>query len=192
MTKTEICNLALARLGITPIDSIDDTTSNVAKLCKSLFTFVLSRLLSQYSWGFAEVVANLNLLALEDDVYDYVYAYPASALRLSAVLDYTATQVPEYALKNIDDLYCIVTNEENAKGRYVVLPTNLNVLPSLFVNTLKFALALDLHTGLKKEEDSVPLLMQEYRTALQLAVAAHAREKSNTTGTTSCRYIDAR
>ena len=63
MTKTDIANLALSKLGQPAITSIDDTEDRDARLCKLHYDHALKEALRSHFWGFAMTCPQLSSVA---------------------------------------------------------------------------------------------------------------------------------
>lgn len=75
INSTDICNMALSRLGKYRISSMDEQTE-AGRQCKLFYEATRQRLLREYNWGFAKRKEKLTLLDKFDPDWPYVYAYP--------------------------------------------------------------------------------------------------------------------
>lgn len=82
LTKTEICNVALAHIGHTDsIADVETERSKAAVMCRRFYPLAVRNAISDFPWSFARKVVNLALLDGEtSDKYDYVYAMPNDCL----------------------------------------------------------------------------------------------------------------
>lgn len=154
MTKLEICNLALARLGHKPIISVSVTTDPVAVTCNALFDHTAAEELRDYAGSFCQTRATLVLDQTETDdngQYDYAYDIPANSLRVLSVVNTTdRDEQVEFVLRG-DHVY---TDQEYAEIVYVdARATNPETMvPDRgFVTALSYRLAADLCLQLNGE-----------------------------------------
>lgn len=84
MNKTEICNLALGRIGNFRITSIDETGSAEAEHCRRFFEITRQSLLRDFDWNFATEETELSAIA-DGEAFDYDYAYALPADYLQAI-----------------------------------------------------------------------------------------------------------
>lgn len=84
MNKTEICNLALGRIGNFRITSINEADSAEAEHCRRFFDITRQSLLRDFEWNFALEEAELSAIA-DGEAFDYSYAYTLPADYLQAV-----------------------------------------------------------------------------------------------------------
>ena len=83
-TKLEIVNIALARLGESPIQSMDEGTAP-SNLAKVFYDSARRSALRDYNWAFA--LRTLRLARLVETPVDFLYAYsvPVDCLRVLQV-----------------------------------------------------------------------------------------------------------
>ncbi len=83
-SKTDICNLALAKLGARRISSYEADSTVEAKACRLQLDHVIGTLLERHQWNFATVRASLPRLASapEDGEWTEVWQLPGDCVRL--------------------------------------------------------------------------------------------------------------
>jgi hypothetical protein len=89
-TQTDICNLALALLGQTPISSINED-STAGRLCRQFYAQVYDEVLRSHAWKCAKARTALAELATTPDFgWDHQFQLPADCLRVLQLeeLDY--------------------------------------------------------------------------------------------------------
>lgn len=84
-SQTEICNLALQKLGLDPVVSIDDKVK-AARSMKTAWDMMRQNELRAHNWKFAEKDASLAALS-ESPLFDWnlIYQLPADYLRLRRI-----------------------------------------------------------------------------------------------------------
>lgn len=95
---TDICNMALSRLGQRNISSLTDG-SNEANFCSQFFNIARDAVLSEFPWNFAFSTMALALsTAYTDPRWLFCYGYPAPALAIRRVYNPQDEQTTMYAL----------------------------------------------------------------------------------------------
>ena len=69
VSKTEICNLALGKLGAGRISNIEEDTTEKAVLCRLYYESVVEEVLRSHEWNCAIWYQSLTALAETDDDY---------------------------------------------------------------------------------------------------------------------------
>lgn len=126
--KTGICNLALQKLGLDPIVSIDEATK-AARAMKTAYDMARQHELRAHDWKFAEADANLASLA-EAPLFDWnlIYQLPAGCLRLRQIAGIRQSLGGIDYRTGLERLYTI-------KGRRIY--TNLTApLPIIFTDDI--------------------------------------------------------
>ena len=81
MTKVEICNLALGRIGRkAAITSLTENSAE-ARACARIWDVTRQALLREFTWGFSRKVALLALSTESIPGWEYLYAYPSDCLQ---------------------------------------------------------------------------------------------------------------
>ena len=135
MTRTDICNLALRRVGEQTIMNLDETSKN-AEICNLIFEPVYKQCLRTSNWNFA----TKRQILVQDTVspafgWSYRFILPASyikALRLS--------DNQEYSIEGGKLLTCC----SDAELVYISYIDDMNQLDDLFVKYLYLKLAVEM------------------------------------------------
>ncbi len=178
-SEVQICNMALARLGIEGISSRSDTTK-AAQECDLIFDDQRDFLLASHPWGFAEKRVDLTLDETEEyDGYTYAYTYPPDALHVAKVFDGANLDTSiAFSLGQKSDLTTtvILTDMADAVAIYTAAITNPVTFSPLFLEAFVCLLAsrlvktMDGDTGLMKEYH------QQYLRALEESGSGDANE----------------
>jgi len=146
-SDVDICNLALSRLGDDAnIVSINPPEgSPQAEHCARFYPLARDVLLQMHPWSFAVREETLAPLAQTGAGWAYVYTQPAQALSVLAVLP-AHSQEPTTRTKFVTQMNAyghviILTNEANARVRFVARVTDSTQFPPLFVDALAWLLA---------------------------------------------------
>lgn len=153
----DICNQALANLGdsatITSIDPPEGSPQ--AEHCARFYPMALSTLLEAHNWSFSTRRGTLAQVTNPSSTWEYAYAKPSNCITMIAVLDpaasddYSAnigtgaaTYTPQtFVMETLDDgSEVILTNQENAVGRYTVAITDSAKFSPLFTECLTWLL----------------------------------------------------
>ena len=138
MTPTDICNIALSRLGQAAINDIGEHSRD-AIACRAHFESVRDSLLRSHAWGFATGRAELS----ETDSppvfgWDFSHALPADYLRLNTFNGRQADLCPEdYEIEG----RLILSDSEVARITYVKRITDTNAFDPSFVEAFALKLA---------------------------------------------------
>ena len=149
-SATNICNMALSRLGANRLTDADTDTSVEAIQCRIWYSHTRDALLRSHFWKFAVKRAELSEDAETPDFgFDHQFDLPADFLRAWYVYDTTATwEINAQWLLTDDDAVDLV---------YVAQITDPTQFDTLFVELLSLKLALVLcmpltHDGKLRQE----------------------------------------
>ncbi len=146
---TEICNMALGRLGANTIDSIeDDTDTQVEAIqCRLHYSQTRDALIRSHWWRMAQARATLSQNAAytaDTTTFEWTFAYdlPNDFLRMKKPFENTVPGNLElrysYALEGTQ----ILSNESTMKIRYIKRVTDPTKFDPLFVEVFIIELAL--------------------------------------------------
>lgn len=155
MTRLEVINLALAVMGVDPLNSLYDD-SKVAKFVNVIYPQSKKFCLAKHYWNFALKQTTLPLLSENDPFWDYVYELPSDLVQIFKVRDSDNERVVYEEREG--KIYC---NVNPVYLKYINFEVDESIFPTYFVEVLKYKLACDL---------SIPLLRDAkvYFTFLQL------------------------
>ncbi len=173
-----ICNMAISRMGgnqIKSISSLNDPTEE-ARECRRLYPQILSDLLRQHPFGFACLSQPLALMQKQED-QAYVYAYPASALRIwrvnaGAPLGPAVPFSIAYGEQSTVVL-CAAARAYAYHSRYVDDP---NRFDSLFVEAIAWSLASELALSVRNDLGAAGQLKEAAAQAVEAAKGYDAGE----------------
>ncbi len=176
--KTQICNMALTKIGQTTISIITADTPTTNKL-RTIYDQVLDEALTagpEKGWKFATTRVTVSVDAAEpDSEYEYRYAVPNQCLRIVKVhtegIDYTDwVREGQYILTNgVDD-------EINLT--YVQRITNEGYFPSHFIKVLYTMLAYHLAFNIVQSKAHANAIYEELHIkVLPKAIALDEQEQ---------------
>lgn len=178
--QTEICNLALSRVGAGFIDDINEV-SVPAELCLLLYPIARDATLRDHDWNFARKRAAMATLDQDNDQYDYVYLMPADCLAVREIYNpnkgFKGDRIPfELGLDEDGSRVTILTDEYQAILIYTKKVTNASLFDSKFVDALAWRLASDLAQPLRGDIKLGQEFLQQYARQIGDAKATNANE----------------
>lgn len=168
LSKTDIANQALGRVGAAAIMSLDDQDNKSAREVKLVFEQSVRELGRTSEWNCLKARANLAQLT-DSPAFGWSYAYqlPADFIRLVKLNGTDGDDYPgdEYEIEGLS----LLTDEAEAKIQYIAYREDTNVYDPLFVDALvvliasKIAVPLrggdytEMAAGLRREYETVTL-----------------------------------
>lgn len=177
ITKINICNLALAQLGQSPISSLEQENEKARRL-NLFYAPVRDEVLRTHNWAFAAVEEPLALLEEQADAQGrFVYKYPAEALFIRRVFATNRARLPfqEFFRPDLQSRV-IVTPAQQAYGEYTRRITDENLFDAAFIKSFSLALACDLAVSLTADTQLAAQLLQKYTLSLEEARRSNASE----------------
>lgn len=183
-TKTEICNLAIAHLGVgAPIADLDTDNSNEAEALRRFYPVARDMMLRELPWGFAKKTAVLGLIEEDPtDEWGYSYTYPSDCVMIrklqSAVRVDSTDNLEPYEIAHKDGALCIFTDVEDAVLQYTVRIPHDQLFPADFVMafSLKLAILIAARLGALDDKFTMTRITQLYQYEMAMARAASMRE----------------
>lgn len=153
-SKTQICNLALSKIGEERIQDIDESGSENARVCKLHYEGALRSLLRMAPWGFATTRAQLTR-STTAPAFGWSYQFPLPTNYIQ-VLEANDVDLSLYEPEDfvIEDGH-VLSDATTCKIRYVYFNDNAATFPEDFVEALscwlgsKIAVPLTGNPGLK-------------------------------------------
>jgi hypothetical protein len=170
-TATNICNIALTRIGAKEIESFENASDREAVLCRRIYHTSRRSVLASHHWNGAKRSVQLTENTSVTPVFwDYAYTLPSDFIRiischpsddLNATCDFTIENA------NDDDADNVLMSASNQIYiQYVFDNTDLSTMSQGFRDVLAFQLARDLCLALGKSTSKFELTNREYRRAL--------------------------
>ena len=195
MTKTEICNRALAVLGHDrTISDFDGTTEGVyndmseeAVRCRQFFDSALKNCIAEHDWDFLAVERNLGTLHPDEFGWVRIVLQP-DALRVVLVSD---AEGKPFRIRRNRDAVDAQTHGDFARLRYISDDIDIETLPHSFQEAVIYQLAYlisgPMFGDAKKSEGYMNLARMKLSDAL-------SKETDETAyrGATENRFINAR
>lgn len=179
--KVEIINMALARLGESPIQSENEDTVPATQ-AKLLYDPARRAALRDYNWAFALKTAKLARLADAPDGFRYAFALPADCLRVVRLL----SENRAYAVRQGK----LCTNADTVSIEYIFDATDETYFDSKFIEAFSYRLASDLAMPVKGSTELMGAYSNMYQDMLKRAAAESLGESRTPT---SCNpYLEER
>lgn len=172
-TTVEIANLALQKLGESPIVTIDDDEKRAREM-KAALTITRQSLLREYGFHFAIKTVTLAATTPPLDRYGAAYELPSDFIRaISLNADKRGRMADAFDLEN----GTLVTDADAAILRYVADITDPLKYDSLFIEAYVCKLAMKTCKVITGSDERVIAIMREFQTlALPCAAGVDAQE----------------
>ncbi len=192
--ETDLCNIALFRVGADEISDLDEQSYNAEK-CRFLYPLSRDTTLSEGAWGFANATRALSLTGTTADEWDYVYDYPTDCLHADYIVPPGGTgnvstggitlrsmefdPIPFKVILDTTGSKAIGTNYEDAILSYTKYVTSVLLFDPPFKEALCWKLAADLALPLggdsgKKYRDQA---LAAYQQIIDKSVAFDANQQ---------------
>jgi hypothetical protein len=166
-SKTDICNLALIKIGKNRVIDIDSDDSQQATDLKLVYDFTLSEILAEADWSFAVFRQSLNK-SVETPLYEWSYKFQLPTnpeyVRLISI-----ENEPDYT---IEGKY-ILTNTDNIKITYIGKVTDPNQYTIPFQNAFVALLAYKICYNLTNSSSREKEILAEYQQKLSYAITQY-------------------
>lgn len=175
---TTILNLALTRAGQAPVLSIDDTSSDTAKLGKRLFPDTVKEVLRSHPWNCLTQRASLTPLTTAP-IFGWAYSYPLpeTCMYLSRVNGHESSESYVQDYYKVESGH-ILTDADVCNITYVGYTDDTSRFDPLLTESIIVLLASKLASRVGRDARLSLSLLQEYMDAkLPAAMKADAREQ---------------
>ena len=181
-SKVEIVNIALSRLGESPIQSLDEGTVP-ANMAKVFYDPARRATLRDYTWNFS--LRTARLAKLDETPGDFLFAFslPVDCLRAVAVQGVPSSRHLVRGRKLFSD-------EEAVSLEYVSDITDTSEFDDKFIEALTYKLASELAMPVKGSVELMANYSNIYSTKVNQAAALSAGEEDE--GLSDNPYFEAR
>lgn len=180
MDKIEICNMALARIGVERIETLSEE-SEPARVCRQFYDHARRVVLRRFPWTFATRRAKLALLTEKPEDYLYAYRYPADCLYIRKLYNENFDNNPAYSMWKItsdDSGRVIYTDFDKATLEYVADISDCGLFDEHFADVLAWKMAADMAFKLTGNMQVAQMAEQQYNN-LYLEAAANSEDEQN-------------
>lgn len=175
-SETEICNLALTRLGHFEITALSENTK-AGRLCNRHYALCRDSTLRAHPWNFA--IRRVDLAVSSDTpAFEYTYqlALPADFLKVIRTEDESANYVDEYRIEGSSGGLMLLSNSDTVAIEYIAKVTDVAQFDALFVDVLAQKLAMELCVPLTDNATLYKNISEIYQTKLREARTVDAQE----------------
>jgi len=167
VTKTDIVNAALIRLGASRVNSIDDANPR-ARIMKDLYEIVRKRILEEHRWSFATGRSELTLSAeVPDFGYTRYYVLPSDSL-------YIQKEVNGYDYEIEGSL--LLSNESKVQVRYTIDEDSPSKFSANFVKAFFLERAMEACYSITENHTLVKVLSGEKDSVLSMAKSVSSQQ----------------
>ncbi len=161
-TALDLCNLALSKLGESPIPAIDANGSPAARQCHLHYHATRQEVLCSHRWSFAQQLVTLSSTAEPSEQQNLPHYLPADCLRVLSV------DQPNWVLRG----RCIYASEHTIKLLYITDCEDVTLFEPLFIDALATKLAYKMCISLTSSSSMKQALAEEY-SRVSLPNASH-------------------
>lgn len=196
MDKIEICNMALTRIGQSPIEALTEA-SEAARKCNQFYEHDRRIVLRRYPWPWATRRVELASMTYNPQDYLYAYRYPADSVclrKIYAVCGDHLRPLPEFVSYQIaSDASGLVlyTNEPRVIAEYTADVKDASLFDEMFCEALSWKLAASIAFKLVGDAQVSQMATSEYE-RLFLHAAADAENEQNVKTPELCTFARAR
>lgn len=182
-SDTEVCNIALKRLGVGLIVNLNDGSDQASAL-NAIYSSTRDRLLRELSWNFAQFRKTLLPDPTKAPVFGYTYAYPLPAKPLCLKVNETDPPDAVYDIENSMDSggnitgKCLVTEEAQISIRFTGQVTDVSQWDASFVEAMASDLAAQVAYALTESETKARDMAKWASDALSHAQTVNSQEGS--------------
>lgn len=183
MDITEVCNLALLRVGVsTSVADVMTEVSKEAKMLRSIYPLAIDTVLRDFPWNFATRRVTLALSGDEPTNWEYSYAYPSDCLMVDAIVveglrKPRNDQRIQYEVGYDGSAKKIYTDLEDAEIIYRARVTDLSQWDALALSGLSWYIAAELAMPLSARAEIASLCRNAYAQTINDAAARNMNER---------------
>ncbi len=181
MDKISIVNVALGRIGVAAVDSLDEK-SQAARTVNQFYDNVLDGVLRRFAWGFAARMLELALIADADrGKYRYAYRVPEDCVMVRRLYDKGFVYYPrdnKFKVVGDKDGKILLTDIEGAVIEYTAKIKDTELFDAMFVEALSWKLAGEMAFSLTGNLQLQQSCLEMYNGILREAEAEDADEEN--------------
>ena len=182
-SNTDICNMALGKIGSKRITNFEEDTSPTAESCRLHFEQTRDSLIRSHYWRFAAKRATLAQDATDPDFeYDNQFILPIDFLLLKSIFGDNSTPTGNTRFSFAIEGQRLLTNEDSVEMRYIRKVVDPTEFDSLFVEVLILQLALKLVASIAGGATKLQKVIQDELFVVMRQVRAADRQETNTIG----------
>lgn len=180
-TDVSICNMALARIGISSFISSLNEANNEARVCALFFEEVRDRVLRDYPWNFAKKRVTLADAGTPPSEWAFKYSYPSDCIKARYIVPVGLRnprndQRIQFEVGNEGGQKVIYTNQETAELVYTYRVTDPTLFDAMFSSAFAYLLGGEIAMPLSVKYELAKAARDAYRLEVQSA-AAHSLDE---------------
>lgn len=181
-TAVTICNIALARIGVSTFITSLSEASNEARVCSLFYEQTRDYVLRDFDWNFAEKRVVLADAGTPPAEWAYKYTYPSDCLRaryiaVPCMRTVRNDQRIEFKVANESGQKVIYTNQPAAELIYTYRVEDPTLFDSMFSSALSYKLASEIAMPLSVQADIGQAALKAYKDEVAVA-AGHSMSES--------------
>src|SRR3990167_822664 len=182
-SNIHICNLALDRIGVAPITSIETPTTTTEDICARHYDSTRREMLRRFIFNFAKKYAILTADPLKTPAFGFgtAYALPNDFIRLMAIGDVTLNADTPSSLFDVAEGYIFTDSGDGEDGdvnmQYVFDAQNVSKYDPLFVRLLTLQLAANMAYKFTLKPSLISGIREELADIALAAAAVAGQEK---------------
>ena len=167
-----ICNLALARIGVSSTIASLTESSQEALACTAVYEQARDEVLRDFPWPFARRYVALGLVEEDpNDDWGYSYRYPSDCIRALRIVSGDPSGNPRipYQIGHDDSGRLLFTDEADVQLVYIARFTDPVHFDATFASALGWRIAVDIAAPLARSDSQRERAEAGYRQALAQA-----------------------
>jgi hypothetical protein len=180
-TVINICNMALARIGVSSYISSLTEASNEARNCSLFYEPMRDFVLRDHNWNFATKRVLLADAGTPASNWAYKYTYPSDCLKVRKIVspgirNPRNDQRVAFEVANDNGQRVIYTNQAQAELIYTVRVTDPTLFDPMFTSALAYILASEIAMPLSVQPAVADQARKAYTQSVSMAAAASQSE----------------
>jgi len=192
--QLDIVNKALGHISVAPIVSMSEA-SPAAQLATRIWDTCRQEVLKGHDWSFATAVVSLSTAnyTIVDNMWQYAYQYPTSALEVWHVYYSADDKKQDYRVlyDPVNNVKVIVSNTVDALGEFTYDITDTTLYDANFVSVLSYFLAANMAKPLTGDMQLADQMMKVYNAYMSDAERMNSYENDSVQPPSSA-FVDAR
>jgi len=173
-TVVSICNMALARIGISTFISSMTEASNEARVCSLFYEEARDFVLRDRPWNFAKKRVVLADAGAPPAEWGFKYTYPSDCLKTRYIVpaglrNPRNDQRVQFEVANENGQRVIYTNQEAAELVYTYRVTDPTLFDPMFSSVLAYRVASEVAMPLSAKPDLAKAARDAYRAEIEIA-----------------------
>jgi hypothetical protein len=180
-TVITICNMALARIGVSSYISSLTEASNEARNCALFYEPMRDFVLRDHPWNFAKKRVRLADAGTPPPEWGFKYAYPSDCIKVRHIvspgfINPRNDQRVQYEVAHENGQRVIYSNQDQAELVYTMRVTDPTIYDPMFTSALAYLLASEIAMPLSVQPAVADQARKAYSQTVSMASAATQSE----------------